>query len=101
MAEQAFWSRFFRVPLVAIVDARRKGRIRPRNVFTRLLCYEALVAGSRSGVLGKYMDIGDDANTGQLNINGLDFKRLCFFWPSLPVFQSQVRVSLWRRELNP
>ena len=72
MAEQAFWPRFFRVPLVAIIDARRKGRIRPRNVFTRLLCYESLVAGSRSGVLGKYMDIGDNASTGQLNINGLN-----------------------------
>ena len=54
----------------------------------------SLVAGIRSGVLRKYMDIGDDADTGQLNINGLDFERLCFFWPSLPVFQSQVRVSL-------
>lgn len=76
MAEQTFRPRLFRVSLVAMRDTRREGRTPPRRAFTRLFCCRSLAGRSRSAVLGMYTDVSDDADTGQLNINGLKLERL-------------------------
>lgn len=52
-------------------DARR-----PVVLSRSLFCCRSLAVRSRSAVLGMYMDVSDDADTGQLNINGLKLERL-------------------------